>query len=545
MVGKQRTFELIPTSLVVSNGPKPPMTSKQAKKAHQLATRGPKISRAEQRRLDAEELARQKKEYEREKASARAKAAREKKAAKEQADREARKKMGLPEPSRFVRASQPTIFRFVEKGNKRTSLEMEIVAEESDATVCDDEEYDEQPEYPAKKVKAGGESEDEYGGFPSFSQSELGVVLEKLDSSVPPESKQETRSGSGPSATPKAQSEARPAELLPAKKSSDEFPWESSQNLDDMVATQLLSEVADAAARSAQQQKFSAQPDLIHTVPVTTGNAPRLISKSKSPHLSPIPVTNTRAALQQRSVNMAPPPRPVHAKGKRDIWFAPSPPKPRTLTRLPQLVSEAILPPSATQVFLEDHLDDFFPSPSQETRELLDDLDDLPSNTQIARELQPDVHVSKAPEEDIFADLICTQDFILSSQDILEITTPCPPPSKSRLVDQHKSTPTPLPPRTAPQKPKRRFFEEKEEDLLYAAIHESKLLAAQQEKRDLERRSSQWMQEKIIVAKADEKGREREMSGSTKRSFQRTASNVTDYGEGEFHDCEEELLALC
>jgi phage-related minor tail protein len=107
MASRQRTFDLIPTSLARSNGQKPPMTSKAAKKAHQLATRGPKVSRAEQRRRDAEELAQQKKEFEREKAAAKAKAVREKKAAKEQADRELRKKNGIPEPSRFEQVNPP------------------------------------------------------------------------------------------------------------------------------------------------------------------------------------------------------------------------------------------------------------------------------------------------------------------------------------------------------------------------------------------------------------------------------------------------------
>ena len=525
------------------------MTSKQAKKAHQLATRGPRISRAEQRRLDAEELAKQKKDYEREKSAAKAKAARDKKAAKEQTDREARKKMGVPEPSRFVRASQPTISRFVKRRNKRTWLEMETLAEDSDSTVGGDEEYDTNPEYPAKTVKAGTESEDEYGGFPSFSQSELGVVLEELGSLAPSESKQEDRTERSPTAVSKPRYEPRPAGLLPAKKSSYEFPWDCSQSLDDMVATQLLSEAADATARSAQQQKLSivrTQPDLIPPRPAAANPLP-LISKTEAPHTSPKSITNIRSALRHRSVNMPPPPLPVQTNEKRSISFAPSPPKPRIVYRIPQPIPKSVVPPSATQAFLEDNLDNFFPSPSQEIRELQDDIDDLPSNnTQIALELELDLPITKAsPKEDSFADLICTQDFILSSQDILEITTPCPPASKLKPMEQPTSTPTPLPTNPARSQTKSRFFEEKEEDLLYAAIHESKLLAAQQDKRDLERRSSQWMKEKMIDSMEDERGQERGAPGRTKRRFQRTVSNATDYGEDEFYDCEEELLALC
>jgi hypothetical protein len=50
---------------------------------------------------------------------------------------------------------------------------------------------------------------------------------------------------------------------------------------------------------------------------------------------------------------------------------------------------EPVLLLVATQTFLEDHLNEFFPSPSQEIRELLGDIDDIPTDTQIARELEP------------------------------------------------------------------------------------------------------------------------------------------------------------
>jgi hypothetical protein len=525
------------------------MTSKQAKKAHQLATRGPRVSRAEQRRQEAEELARQKKEWEREKAAAKAKAVREKKTAKEQAERDVRKQMGLPEPSRFVRASQPTISRFVKKGNKRTWLEMDILAEESDTTtVGDNEEYDLESEHPAKKVKAAGESEDEYGGFPSFSQSELGVTLEQVDNFAASESKQED--GTDPGLTATLEPERRPAGLLPVKDSSDEFPRDFSENIDDMAATQLLSEAADAAARSPQQgvSIIWTAPKMVPPRPVTYVEASPSISKIKLPHIYAEPATTTRPVLHEQSVNMLPPPLPVQVEQKRVISFAPSPPKPRTMPRLhPQPISKAALPPSATQAFIENHLDDFFPSPSQEIRELLDDIDDLPSNTQIARELEPELVLpTKVPKEDSFADLICTQDFILSSQDIFEITTPCPPAPIPKFTELPESTPTPLSMKPSARQPKRRFFEEKDEDLLHAAIQESKALACREEKRELERISFARVHESRMAApKKDERRQEEKMLGRTKRAFGRTLSNATDYGEDEFHDCEEELLALC
>ncbi|KAG0651557.1 hypothetical protein D0Z07_1851 [Hyphodiscus hymeniophilus] len=586
MMGRQRTFDLVPTSLMVSNGPKPPMTSKQAKKAHQLATRGPTISKAEQRRQAAEELARQKKEYERERASAKAKAVREKKAAREQAEREERKRLGVPEPSKFVRASQPTISRFVNKGNKRTwRVDTVDEVEESDTSTVRDDKHDVNPEHPAKKAKTEADSEDEYGGFPSFTQSELGVVPEENDSPVPSKSEQEerltldttlrnldqlgTKVGSAP--------RRRQAEVLRAEKNNDEPGWESMEDIDDMAATQLLSEAA-AAVTSPQQP----EPTIVQVVPcpipprsvtaskpcpsilrvrspyanskngTTSKQFPTIrssVSGSEHPNLNASVVLSERPALQGLAVNipMPPPPVPVPSKVKRAISFAPSPPIHRSPLRIPsRSLPQPDLPPSATQAFLEDHLDDFFPSPSQEIRELLEDIDDLPTNTQIARELEPDLPTRKPPEVDSFDDLICTQDFILSSQDILEITTPCPPALKpKRSIESPRSTPTPIA-KPAPRQPKGRFFQEKDEDLLHAAIHESKALLREQEQRDSKRRAAARVQEsKMIAPNREDRGPAIDIAGRSKRTFQRTVSNATDYGEDEFHDCEAELLALC
>ena len=531
------------------------MTSKAAKRAHQLATRGPKISRAEQRRREAEALAQQKKDFEREKASARAKAAREKKAAKEQTEKDARKKMGLPEPSRFVRASQPTISRFVRSGNKQTWVEVDHAAEESDGIAVCDEEADRGTllEPPAKKVKTRDESEDEYGGFPSFSHSEIETLLEDIDSSTLLESVQNDRPQSRTS-TPERQPESKSkTPSIIEQKNSYEIPWELPEDIDDMAATQLRSEAADGAVRPAQQQKHlevSARAEIASSrLDLIAKPAPYVLTK-KPPQAKP--VANIRPALQERSINMPPPPLPAQKKETRSISFAPSPLQPRNLPRKlprspPSTPSKPALPPSATQAFLEDHLDDFFPSPSQEIRELRDDIDELPTNTQIAKELAPSLHTAMEPAEednDTFTDLICTQDLILSPQDMLEISIPCPPPSKpTAAFEQHRSTPTPLPSKTPPRRPSCRFFKEKDEDLLHAAIQESKALAAQEQV--IKRETARMSESRIVVGKREQKVQDQEPSRRTKRALKRTLSNATDYGDDEFHDCEEELLALC
>ncbi|KAF7941798.1 uncharacterized protein EAE97_006635 [Botrytis byssoidea] len=151
MPSKQRTFELVDAPKVHR-----PMTSKQAKKAYQKANRTPRITKAEQKRRDAEELAKHRKAYEKEQAAAKAKAARDKKAAKALEQKEERKRQGIPEPSRHVRPSQSRISLFLKQGTKRFQ-ETSNTGEESEGTVCDD--LDDEP--PAKRVAHDIFEEDE------------------------------------------------------------------------------------------------------------------------------------------------------------------------------------------------------------------------------------------------------------------------------------------------------------------------------------------------------------------------------------------------
>lgn len=222
--------------------------------------------------------------------------------------------------------------------------------------------------------------------------------------------------------------------------------------------------------------------------------------------------------------------------------------------------------PSATQSFLEQHLDDFFPSPSQEVRELLTSIDDLPSNTQIEKELQ-EPPMSR-PEKPPDIPPILTQDF-MSSEEEFEITAPrhqLPPvplfstqdimSSEEELeitAPRHQRPPVPLfstqdimssqeeqevaavlpqpvaqqdPGVSDPLKPRSPFFEEKEEDLFHAALEESKMMADGSTKKHLPSASRE----------------PRPPVSSQKR--QRTPSVVTDYGDDELRDCEDELFAL-
>ncbi|KAH9886165.1 hypothetical protein F4778DRAFT_484219 [Xylariomycetidae sp. FL2044] len=126
MAPVQNTFSIIPNAPSALNGhldtsdsrpSRPPMTTKQAKKAYSKANKGPKLSKAEQRRQDLFEQDRIRREFEKEKNQARAKASRDKKKEKEEKEKADRRRKGLPLID--VRPSQDTIARFVRTGIKK------------------------------------------------------------------------------------------------------------------------------------------------------------------------------------------------------------------------------------------------------------------------------------------------------------------------------------------------------------------------------------------------------------------------------------------
>jgi hypothetical protein len=628
--GRQRTFDLVPTTLVKSSGYKPPMTSKAAKKAYQQANRGPRISRAEQRRLDAEELDNQRKEYEREKASIRARAAREKKAEKANAERNERRKLGIPEPSRFVRASQTTISRFVKSNGKRTWQEMDSIAEDSEGTVCDEKdqgelrpaekqaamdeekhlealapknrvavgvEANQEVQPPVKRAALDEESEDEFGEFPSLSQSD---ILEKIDSSmisIHGAASKRVSAALKAKKEPNMQKHRDSPELPIRRLVQDGCPFDDPQVLEDMANTQLLSEAAEAASISDE-----VRPPIPTRSPRSVYRSqPRTSVNCHSGSIYQRPSVPSRPALEDRSGNMPPPPQRFLSEGK-SISLPLTLPRPRFPSRNATRAASrqlSSLPPSSTQAFLEDNLDDFLPSPSQELRELLSDVDGLPTNTQTAAQINPtkpkciphaqapyvdenyddlvctqDLILSlqdlqeissvkqelkpkptlqdEAPYNDeLFDGIICTQDFILSLQDLQEIDTPGRAQQKAannlqadvrQLLSENPTEEESKTRRVPIEKPrekprwKGRFFEEKEEDLILAAMHESRITA---EREAREARETFSKEETKKVPLKGENGRE-------KRTLQRVQSAATDYGDDDFEGfSEQDLLALC
>ncbi|KAF3065822.1 hypothetical protein GL218_09332 [Daldinia childiae] len=166
MAPGQNTFSIIPNALCAINGGldasetrpgKRPMTSKQAKKAYQKTNKGPKLSKAEQRRQDLFEQDRIRREFEKEKNQARARAARDKKREKEEKERAEKKKKGLPLVD--VHPSQATIAWFVRGDKKKKSESQPLInspitdqheSDDSDSATLSGED---EPEPPPKKQK--------------------------------------------------------------------------------------------------------------------------------------------------------------------------------------------------------------------------------------------------------------------------------------------------------------------------------------------------------------------------------------------------------
>lgn len=333
MPSKQRTFELVDAPKVHR-----PMTSKQAKKAYQKANRTPRITKAEQKRRDAEELAKHRKAYEKEQAAAKAKAARDKKAAKALEQKEARKKQGIPEPSRHVRPSQSRISLFLKQGTKRFR-ETSNTGEESEGTMCDD--LNDEP--PAKRVAHGifeeeeedeGEnedkdededkvlpkqitrrnfeyedetqkeqlvnkkcdkeivisrspmlpedSEDEFGDFPPLSENDISLLDTSSMHSTPANANLGRARSAGLTRPPfhKPTTPFNDEQELPRMKNfeREQMFLDDALELENMLDSQIRSEAADAACKSDSKEAISIDKEICREdTKATTPTSNRLV----------------------------------------------------------------------------------------------------------------------------------------------------------------------------------------------------------------------------------------------------------------------------
>ncbi|KAK3681062.1 hypothetical protein B0T22DRAFT_485631 [Podospora appendiculata] len=416
---RQNTFTLVPNPLGMQgllNRPdheRPPvilpaMTSKQAKKAYKEKNKVPRMSKAEQLRIEREEQARIKKELEKDKAARKARAARDKKKTKEQAEAEEKRRKRLPLVS--VHPSQDTISRFF-RGNgggaRRDStgsrVDEQPIAEEGQVGEhhCEQEE-NEQPQRDGhrdeehlceehQKEEPAGLDPDE----PAQSQRKRRRLSQ--ENSAPPVSHIR---GSG-TPTPRAlpvihedqENEPTSGEDVPSEREriiprSPDIPKPSSRLVMPPPSSSLTQ-----AFRKSRLERSQAPRN------ATPGSSQGRVLPPKS--------SLPRMPLQEISEN-----RPRQIANLSKVAHVTSSCKPRRSIPAPSSLRPAETLPTSTQLFVMSHLDDF-PTPSQAAQEMeeefpatrpttpaeeaqtfvMEHLDDFPTPSQEARELQEEAEV--------------------------------------------------------------------------------------------------------------------------------------------------------
>jgi len=424
MPAGQKTFTIVPDAATLArmgrdpNAPqsKPPMTSKQAQKLYKQANRGPRLSKAEQRRRDKEEQDRirneqrqHEREQRKEQEAERARAARERKKLKEQQLREEKRKNGLPLVN--VRPSQDTISRFVRMAPKRTISE--AVGEEPEG--ASDKENEPGGSLEAKRRRTTGQFSQQMGANKALTP----VPAEKRATPAGTSSRQEPRedsfSGDDTVADRMASSQLI-AEATVATEAWSKNPRSSSTGRPPQTllperekSRKMVAEPADTPTHTAAQK--SSQETSATSKRTLQREPARNPSRLVSPYTAP---SRPRPAVEAGSP-MAPPAFPPRFKTPTSAGVSTRPrflprhlqtPAPRSSSR-GTLPGEAVSAPSSTQLFVLDYIDELFPSPSQQARELLED------------------EVSPNP-----ALFFSTQDITLSSQDLRELESTATTPSR-------------------------------------------------------------------------------------------------------------------
>ncbi|WZH43359.1 25-diketo-D-gluconate reductase [Fusarium acuminatum] len=392
----QRTFTLIPQfpgrAVSPDRPPLRPMTSKQVRKEYKAANKGPKLTRAEAWKQEKAEQERIRKEFEREKAAAKAKVVRDKKKEKELAEKEAKRKKRLPLVN--VRPSQETISWFV-RGNgttkKRDACGKDV--EKTDTTTRDNDDTPEEttsanedePEQPATKIQKldniQEEDEDSFDtGMGALVQNEpLKLSMESPND----ENHQEEGSESIMEQTEQLPTEVTPG-LSPPKQSVPEIELEGMEDeldadFEEDFALGILEDIEAAMGKS--------KPNETHKLETAYASSP----KPNSPIPEPL-LDDTRKPIPNRYAEDLGlhRPQPVSFDKPPALQKPQSNLKPRSPSPPHQE------PPMSTQAILYN-LDDFFPSSTQQARELEEDPDD---------DLMPSapLHLAPITEEEEFSD---------------------------------------------------------------------------------------------------------------------------------------------
>ncbi|KAI0180619.1 hypothetical protein GGR52DRAFT_532088 [Hypoxylon sp. FL1284] len=441
-----------------------PMTTKQARKEYLKRHKGPKLSKAEQRRQDLFEQDRIRKEFEKEKNQARARAARDKKREKEEKDRAERRKKGLPLVD--VRPSQDTIAWFV-RGDRRkqetwTASPASAAAEDSDSgTPVVEADADAEP--PPKKQKTElPVPENEESSEPEQRPSSAGILQSAAGA---PDSGEATGEAAGeapaddnglakghptsekpsleldnlelveqlldasdniPSSHPNNSDAARDGKLLPKEqdvhapnrssspRSPDDHPCPPTSPKEPLREQTAEDSTSLSAVRQPLQTLVKNEVNMRrNNKPVEPSPEP---TKKTTPAENPIPDPKMQAPRRSQPHASAPPPfrhpitpmgpprlppkfkAPNHASASRPVtpqFLVKQPHAPRFESASSPFARPPIgptpqggggeQPPTSTQAFMFNHLDDFFPSPSQEVREVFGDV--KPSIVNVDRHL--------------------------------------------------------------------------------------------------------------------------------------------------------------
>ncbi|KAM5354033.1 hypothetical protein ACJ41O_000683 [Fusarium nematophilum] len=467
----QRTFTLIPQfpgrASSPDRQPARPMTSKQVQKAYKAANRGPRLSRAEAWKQERAEQERIRKEFEKEKSAAKAKVAREKKKQKELAEKEQKRQKGLPLVS--VRPSQDTIARFV-RGNG-TARKRD--AEGRDARKVDTIQEEEEVT-PETSREATAEEEDG-AGEPTLKKPRLENVQEAEESTrdggldamakdPPRMDSLETRrldniqemEDDTADAAERSAMENESRRSPPQAPNLDILGIEEDDLDTDFEEDLALELLVDLEAAVVKQSAQGRHPEAVVT------DEPSPILKPSTPHQRPGAGRHPTNRYEQdlglrRPTPPAPVAQPSPAQRLHQTPASPSPSPPRQA------------PPMSTQAILSN-FDDFFPSPSQQARELEEELFDniAPSAPTPARRLPP---IDEIEEEELEEELDKPAD-----------------PAPSPVLD-------PAP--DSPPGPQRRFFTSSgSHELMCLALHRSRRTAALEQ---IQRREQERMQEGMIL----------------------------------------------
>ncbi|KAF4983354.1 hypothetical protein FZEAL_1206 [Fusarium zealandicum] len=396
----QRTFTLIPQFPGRDQTPdRPtirPMTSKQAQKAYKAANKGPRLSRAEAWKQEKAEQERIRKEFEKEKSAAKAKVAREKKKEKELAEKEQKRKKGLPLVS--VRPSQDTIARFVRgngtakkrdaegRGVNKTDAKDDLHEDVTEATseaLIEDEQHEPSPKRPRlEKIQEADEETPKIEGE---------AVIEYEPQRQTPN----TRSLENIQETEEDTVEAAEAPVIengignnpptPPRLLSDMDEDELDADFEEDLALEMLEDLEAAVDKESYQTPIRVVSTLdTRPIPKTAAsNQPtgRPANRYEEDLGLNRPTPSTFSALQ--------------ASLPKQPQYTPASPSPSPPRQAPPMSTQAIL----------CNFDDFFPSSSQQARELEEDIGDdflssapmhLPAITEI-----DEAELDEAPQEPV------------------------------------------------------------------------------------------------------------------------------------------------